>query len=232
MKKELKHIAIIMDGNGRWAEEKGLNRNKGHAKGADVVKEITIFASKNSIEYLTLYTFSTENWQRPKIEVNFLMKLLENWLKKELNLYLEHNVKFETIGDLSKLPKSTQKVIQYTKDKTKEHNGLTQILAINYGSQDEIVRTIQKLDNRDDLTIEKFNKLLDTGGIPDVDILVRTGGEKRLSNFLLWQLSYAEIFFLNIMWPDFKKGDLEDVITDFYKIERRFGKLPKEMDKK
>jgi undecaprenyl diphosphate synthase len=149
----LKHVAIIMDGNGRWAKNQGLKRVKGHEKGANVVRDITIKASNMGLEYLTLYAFSTENWKRPKLEVDFLMKLLEKWLKNELSLYIDNNVKFETIGDLSRLPKSTQKVIDFTKEQTSSHTGLTQVLAINYGGQDEIIRAIKKIDNKDNLTM-------------------------------------------------------------------------------
>jgi undecaprenyl diphosphate synthase len=225
---KVKHIAIVMDGNGRWAQAKGLNRTKGHSQGANVVRDITTYASNIGLEYLTLYAFSTENWKRPKLEVDFLMKLLEKWLKQELPLYIENNVRFETIGDLSKLPKSTQKMIKKTKEKTAHHTGLTQILAINYGAKDEIIRAIRSIDSAEDIeniTEKKFDKLLDTKNIPAVDIFIRTGGDRRISNFLLWQIAYAEIFFLDKMWPDFTKNDLEDILKEFEMIERRFGGL-------
>jgi undecaprenyl diphosphate synthase len=221
----LKHVAIIMDGNGRWAKNQGLKRVKGHEKGANVVRDITIKASNMELEYLTLYAFSTENWKRPKLEVDFLMKLLEKWLKNELSLYIDNNVKFETIGDLSRLPKSTQKVIDFTKEQTSSHTGLTQVLAINYGGQDEIIRAIKKIDNKDNLTIKNFNNFLDTKDIPVVDVLIRTGGEKRISNFLLWQVAYAELFFTDMMWPDFNSQEFEDILNKFGTIHRRFGGL-------
>jgi undecaprenyl diphosphate synthase len=221
----LKHVAIIMDGNGRWAKNQGLKRVKGHEKGANVVRDITIKASNMELEYLTLYAFSTENWKRPKLEVDFLMKLLEKWLKNELSLYIDNNVKFETIGDLSRLPKSTQKVIDFTKEQTSSHTGLTQVLAINYGGQDEIIRAIKKIDNKEDLTIENFNNFLDTKDMPVVDVLIRTGGEKRISNFLLWQVAYAELFFTDMMWPDFNSQEFEDILNKFGTIHRRFGGL-------
>jgi undecaprenyl diphosphate synthase len=221
----LKHVAIIMDGNGRWAKNKGLKRVKGHEKGANVVRDITIKASNMGLEYLTLYAFSTENWKRPKLEVDFLMKLLEKWLKNELSLYIDNNVKFKTIGDLSRLPKSTQKVIDFTKEQTSSHTGLTQVLAVNYGGQDEIIRAIKKIDNKDNLTIENFNNFLDTKDMPVVDILIRTGGEKRISNFLLWQVAYAELFFTDMMWPDFNSQEFEDILNKFGTIHRRFGGL-------
>jgi undecaprenyl diphosphate synthase len=220
-----KHIAIIMDGNGRWAQELGLNRTKGHLEGAKVVRNITVHASNIGLEYLTLYAFSTENWKRPKMEIEFLMRLLDKWLKQEIDLYLDNNVKFQTIGDLSKLPKNTQKIIEETKNKTKNNSGLTQILAINYGGQDEIIRAINKIDNPKDMTIEKFNTILDTKNIPNIDILLRTGGDKRVSNFLLWQIAYAEIFFIEKMWPEFSTTDFDNIISDFKTIERRFGGL-------
>jgi undecaprenyl diphosphate synthase len=221
----LKHVAIIMDGNGRWAKNQGLKRVKGHEKGANVVRDITIKASNMGLEYLTLYAFSTENWKRPKLEVDFLMKLLEKWLKNELSLYIDNNVKFETIGDLSRLPKSTQKVIDFTKEQTSSHTGLTQVLAVNYGGQDEIIRAIKKIDNKEDLTIENFNNFLDTKDMPVVDVLIRTGGEKRISNFLLWQVAYAELFFTDMMWPDFNSQEFEDILNKFGTIHRRFGGL-------
>jgi undecaprenyl diphosphate synthase len=221
----LKHVAIIMDGNGRWAKNQGLKRVKGHEKGANVVRDITIKASNMELEYLTLYAFSTENWKRPKLEVDFLMKLLEKWLKNELSLYIDNNVKFETIGDLSRLPKSTQKVIDFTKEQTSSHTGLTQVLAVNYGGQDEIIRAIKKIDNKEDLTIENFNNFLDTKDMPVVDVLIRTGGEKRISNFLLWQVAYAELFFTDMMWPDFNSQEFEDILNKFGTIHRRFGGL-------
>jgi undecaprenyl diphosphate synthase len=221
----LKHVAIIMDGNGRWAKNQGLKRVKGHEKGANVVRDITIKASNMGLEYLTLYAFSTENWKRPKLEVDFLMKLLEKWSKNEFSLYIDNNVKFETIGDLSRLPKSTQKVIDFTKEQTSSHTGLTQVLAINYGGQDEIIRAIKKIDNKEDLTIENFNNFLDTKDMPVVDVLIRTGGEKRISNFLLWQVAYAELFFTDMMWPDFNSQEFEDILNKFGTIHRRFGGL-------
>jgi len=221
------HIAIIMDGNGRWAKAKGKTRTEGHKKGAEIVKEITTYCANNpEIKYLTLYAFSTENWKRPKMEVEFLMKLLDNWLKKELDTYIKNEVKFEVIGDISKFSKKLQNRINLTKEKTKNFNKLTQVLALNYGSRDEIVRAIKRLcDKNLEITEKNISKNLDTGiyNIPDVDLLIRTSGEIRLSNYLLWQVAYAEMFFTKTLWPDFTTKELEEIINDFKKRERRFG---------
>jgi len=220
-----KHIAIIMDGNGRWAELLGKKRVKGHEAGAKVVKKITTFCSNHSeIERLTLYAFSTENWKRPRLEVEFLMKLLEKYLKNELPHYLENNVRFEPIGDLRAFSKSLQKTIAMVKEKTAHCDGLVQSLALNYGSQNEILRAVNSIKNsKDDITTEMLSNALDCPH--DVDLLIRTGGDKRLSNFLLWQASYAELFFCDTLWPDFTTNELEKIIKDFTKVERRFGGL-------
>ena len=217
------HLAIIMDGNGRWAKKRGLKRIEGHKKGAEVVKEITTYCANNSdIEILTLYAFSTENWKRPKMEVEFLMKLLDNWLKKELDTYIKNDVKFETIGDISKFSDKLKKRISHTKEVTKNNKKLTQILALNYGARDEITRAVKKLiETKEEITEENIQKNLDISR--DVDLLIRTSGEIRLSNFLLWQIAYAEMFFTKSFWPDFTSKELEAIINDFKKRERRFG---------
>ena len=218
------HIAIIMDGNGRWAKEQKLNRTAGHEKGAQVVRDITVHCSKIGIKYLTLYAFSTENWSRPKLEVEFLMKLLERYFKSELPIYLENNVKFKAIGDLSKFSKKLQNIIKDTEQKTASCTGLTQILALNYGSRDEITRAVQKLTEKKlEITQENINNNLDTKDIPDVDLLIRTSGEIRVSNYLLWQIAYAEMFFTQTYWPMFTPNELDDIISDFNRRERRFG---------
>ncbi len=217
------HIAIIMDGNGRWAKQKGLNRTEGHKKGAEVVKEITTYCANNpEIDVLTLYAFSTENWKRPKMEVEFLMKLLDNWLKKELPTYLENEVKFEVIGDISKFSDKLKKRIEFTREKTKNFKKLTQVLALNYGSRDEITRAVKKLiEKNEEITPENIQKNLDISR--DVDLLIRTSGEIRVSNFLLWQIAYAEMFFTKTLWPDFTSEELDKIIKEFKKRERRFG---------
>ncbi len=219
------HIAIIMDGNGRWAQERGLKRVKGHEAGAEVVRKITEFcAAHNDIERLTLYAFSTENWKRPRLEVEFLMKLLERYLAKELPTYLENNIRFEPIGDIRAFSQSLQKTIQEVKEKTAHCDGLVQSLALNYGAKDEMLRAINNIRNYDDdITDEMLSNALDCKH--DVDLLIRTGGDHRLSNYLLWQSAYAEIFFLDILWPDFTADELEKIIKNFTKIERRFGGL-------
>ena len=218
------HIAIIMDGNGRWAKERGLNRTAGHEEGAKTVRKITQYCSDIGIKYLTLYAFSTENWERPKLEVEFLMKLLERYLKKELDVYLKNNIRFKAIGDLSRFSKSLQKTIFETQDKTANCSGLTQVLALNYGSKNEIIRAVNKLNEQNlEVTEENLESCLDTAGMGDVDVLIRTSGEVRLSNYLLWQNAYAEMFFTQTFWPDFNESELDDILSDFSKRERRFG---------
>ena len=218
------HLAIIMDGNGRWATEKGLNRTAGHEQGAKTVREITKHCSNIGIKYLTLYAFSTENWNRPKLEVQFLMKLLERYFKSELKVYLENNVRFRAIGDLSKFSNSLQKIIKNTEQKTSSCTGLTQVLALNYGSRDEITRAVKKLSELDEeINEENISKNLDTNFMPDVDLMIRTSGEVRISNYLLWQIAYAEMFFTKTYWPEFSTNELDDILSDFGKRERRFG---------
>ncbi len=217
------HLAIIMDGNGRWARKRGLKRTEGHKKGAEVVKEITTYCANNpEIDVLTLYAFSTENWKRPKMEVDFLMKLLDNWLKKELPTYVENEVKFEVIGDISKFSKKLIERIEYTKEVTKNYKKLTQVLALNYGSRDEITRAVRRMvEKGEEITPENIQKNLDISR--DVDLLIRTSGEVRVSNFLLWQIAYAEMFFTKTMWPDFTAEELDKILKEFKKRERRFG---------
>ena len=219
-----KHIAIIMDGNGRWAKERDLKRTAGHEEGARVVRNITIHCAKIGIKYLTLYAFSTENWTRPKLEVEFLMKLLEKYLKNELNTFLENSIRFKAIGDLSKFSKSLQNIIKEIEEKTAKNSALTQVLALNYGSKDEIIRAIKKLNEKNlEVNEQNFESCLDTYFMPNVDLLIRTSGEVRLSNYLLWQNAYAEMFFTPTLWPDFKADELDDILSDFIKRERRFG---------
>lgn len=214
-----------MDGNGRWANLKDKKRIFGHEKGADTVRNITIHAANKNLPYLTLYAFSTENWKRPKIEVDFLMKLLDDYLKKELDTYIKHNVRFNIIGDISKFSPKLQERIEKTKDATKECSGMTQTLAINYGSKDEIARAVNKVCKykKNDITVEDIQNHLDTKDIPEVDILIRTGGQKRLSNFLLWQNAYSEFFFSDTLWPDFGADEFDDIMSRFKTIKRNFG---------
>ncbi len=218
------HIAIIMDGNGRWAKERGLKRTAGHEEGARVVRNITIHCATVGVKYLTLYAFSTENWSRPKLEVEYLMKLLEKYLKNELETFTKNSIRFKAIGNISKFSKSLQNTIKQIEETTANNKGLTQVLALNYGSKDEIIRAIKKLNEEKlEANEENFEKCLDTAGFGDVDLLIRTSGEIRLSNYLLWQNAYAEMFFTSTLWPDFTTNELDDIIYDFNKRQRRFG---------
>ena len=224
--KSPKHIAIIMDGNGRWAKQRGKIRTKGHEEGAKRVRDITQAAAKAGVKYLTLYAFSTENWARPKSEVEFLMKLLEKYLESEKSEYQTNGIKFEVIGDMSRFSDSLNKKISELRELTKNNKKLTQLLAINYGSKDEIVRAVKKMmDSSVELNEENLSIYLDTGDAPAVDMMVRTGGDKRLSNFLLWQSAYAELFFTDTLWPDFGEAELLSMIEEFKTRERRFGKV-------
>ncbi|MCK9453660.1 polyprenyl diphosphate synthase [Sulfurimonas sp.] len=218
-----RHIAIIMDGNGRWAELRGEKRVKGHEEGAKTVRAVTEFCSHDEdIERLTLYAFSTENWKRPRLEVEFLMKLLQKYLDSELENYLQNNIRFEPIGDIRAFSKSLQQTIQNVKERTAHCDGLVQSLALNYGAHDEILRAVNRIKNsKDDITEAMLSNALDCKH--NVDLIVRTGGDKRLSNFLLWQSAYAELFFTDTLWPDFTTDELKRIIKDFTKIERRFG---------
>ncbi len=220
---KLEHLAIIMDGNGRWAKKRGWNRTKGHEKGVETVRDITIHCSKiEEIKTLTLYAFSTENWKRPKLEVNFLMKLLERYLKNEEPTYMKYGVKFETIGDLEPFSKGLRKVIDNLKEKTKNNTNLKQYIALNYGSQDEIVRAVNSLVKENiEVTTDTLTNALD---LPySIDLLIRTSGEHRLSNFLLWQVAYSEFFFTDTLWPDFSPNELDTIIDNFKNRERKFG---------
>ena len=229
----LDHLAIIMDGNGRWAELQNKPRRDGHRAGVNVVREITTWCAKSSISYLTLYAFSTENWKRPKAEVDFLMRLLLNYLKKEKKTYLQNQIRFKAIGDISIFNHPLKDMIYELEEESAKGEKLTQILALNYGSRDEISRAVEKIiknqKNLQMLDQSQINNLisqnLDTSNLPDVDLLIRTGGEMRISNFLLWQISYSELFFTPTFWPDFKVQELEKIISTFKTKTRRFGGL-------
>lgn len=223
-KNRLKHLAIIMDGNGRWAEKHGYKRTKGHERGAEVTREITVFCANHpTIETVTHYAFSTENWKRPKLEVEYLMKLLDRYLKKELKTYQEENIRFMAIGDISAFSRKLQERISLTTELTKENTRLIQILALNYGGRDEIVRAANRvIEGGGKITEESLGAALDTP-YQDIDLLVRTSGEQRLSNYLLWQLSYSEFAFTPTLWPDFTTDELASIIGDFEKRKRRFG---------
>jgi undecaprenyl diphosphate synthase len=220
-----KHIAIIMDGNGRWAKKQGfVDRIKGHNKGAEVVREITTHCGNIGIEYLTLYAFSTENWKRPKAEVDHLMKMLDSYLKNELDTYMKNGIRFKAIGNIDGLSPKLIDRIKNTEHLTSTNSKLTQVLALNYGSRDEILRASKHLaDSGEEFTEENFEKYLDTKDIPDVDMMIRTSGEQRISNYLLWQCAYAEFFFTETLWPDFTGKELDELIEDFQNRDRRFG---------
>ena len=221
------HIGIIMDGNGRWAKLRNLPRTKGHREGLDVAKKIVKAASDLGIKFVTLYTFSTENWKRTQEEVGYLMTLIKSHLRAEFNFYKENKIKIEHIGDITALPLDVQTEIKNAKKDTKDFTGTTVLLAINYGGKDEIIRGIKKLaaQKKDfsSITEQDLSLALDTKNIPDVDLLIRTGGELRLSNFLLWQAAYAELIFTDTLWPDYTKEEFIKNIQTFQHRTRRFG---------
>lgn len=223
---KLNHLAIIMDGNGRWAKKRGFIRTKGHDSGANVVENVAKFCIDKDIKNLTLYAFSTENWTRPKSEVEYLIKLFKEFLIKKEEIFIKNEIKFETIGNLSKFDDELLNLITKIKEKTAIFNKLTLTLAVNYGSKDEIVRTVKKLISKgNEINETTISQNLDTAKIGDVDLLIRTGGEQRLSNFLLWQASYAELFFTPTLWPDFSYNELEKIVEKYTKIHRKFGGL-------
>ena len=222
----IKHVAIIMDGNGRWGIKKKKSRNYGHKAGLKTVEKIIKISLKKKIPYLTLFAFSTENWKRPQEEINFLLKLLENFLKNKLEDLVKQNIKLKIIGNRSKFPNNIKKIISYSEEKTKNSNRLQINLALNYGSKSEIVDTIKKLiKNKKNITQKVISNNLYTSNMPDPDILIRTGNTKRLSNFLLWQLAYSEIFFEKKLWPDFNENDYSLILNKFKNIKRNFGKI-------
>jgi len=223
----IKHLAIIMDGNGRWAKERGFNRTKGHEAGAETIRDITTYcASHSTIETTTFYAFSTENWKRPKVEVEFLMKLLDKYLKKELKTYQNQNIRFQAIGNIKAFSKALQNRIKETEELTKNNTSLTQILALNYGGRAEITSAVNDLikDGKKEITEEDISGAMQTP-YTDIDILIRTSGEERISNFLLWQLSYAEFYFTPTLWPDFRAKELDEILHNFTQRHRRFGGL-------
>ena len=220
------HIGIIMDGNGRWAKQRNLPRTNGHKEGLTVAKNIVREAAALGVKYVTLYTFSTENWKRAQEEVGFLMNLIRNHLRAEFEFYKENGIRIQHIGDLDGLPQDVQQEIKNAIAETAHFEGTTVILAINYGARNEIYRGIKKLadsGNLDSFTESDFNKYLDVPQMPDVDLLIRTGGELRLSNFLLWQAAYAELVFTDTLWPDYNIDEFKKHIELFQKRTRRFG---------
>lgn len=231
------HIAIIMDGNGRWAKNKGLFRNIGHKNGAKTVKEVVEVCAEINVKFLTLYAFSTENWSRPKLEVDLLMKLLISSLKKELSTLQKNNIKLAAIGNLESLPNKVSTELIDVIEKTKNNTRLTLTLALSYGSREELIKTIKEISLKvknnlispENIDKSVINNHLYTHNLPDVDLLIRTSGEQRISNFLLWQIAYAELYFTDTLWPDFKKENLFEAILNYQNRERRFGKTSEQL---
>jgi len=232
------HIAIIMDGNGRWAKQRGMQRVFGHRNALTAVREAVGNASSVGVKFITMYAFSTENWNRPKLEVDALMSLLISALKKELPDFQRENVKVNAIGHLTSLPKKAQEVLQHVIDETKNNTGITLTFALSYGSREEIVNAIKNISKKvvnNEIEIEKIdeniiNNHLYTFNLPDVDLMIRTSGEQRISNFLLWQMAYAELYFIDVLWPDFRKEHLFKAILDYQTRERRFGKTSEQIN--
>lgn len=223
------HVGIIMDGNGRWAELRGLPRIEGHRRGAERSKEIIDVAIELGIKCVTLYAFSTENWQRPQPEVTTLMKILELYLKNEFAGLIRKNIVFRAIGETWRLPENIQELIRETEEKSAGNTGMRLVAALSYSSRSEIIRAVKKIMyahmNPEDLTENIFSSQLDTTGLPQPDLIIRTSGERRLSNFLLWQSAYAELYFTDTLWPDFDKDEFMLAIQDFQSRDRRFGKI-------
>ena len=232
-----KHVAIIMDGNGRWAKSKGMNRIFGHKNALTAVRESVEAASLINVKAITLYAFSTENWKRPKLEVDALMSLLINSLKKELADFIKNGVKVNAIGCTENLPKKAQKVLNDVIFETKNNTKITLTFALSYGSREEIVNAIKNISKKvvnkelseKEITEKTINNHLYTFNLPNVDLMIRTSGEYRISNFLLWQMAYAELYFTDILWPDFRKEHFYDAIIDYQNRERRFGKTSEQI---
>ena len=229
------HVGFIMDGNGRWAKSKGMPRNYGHVQGSKNVETVCAAAYDLGVKYLTVYAFSTENWNRPKDEVDALMKLLHNYMKTCLKTAAKNNMRVRVLGDKMGLAPDIRKRIAELEEATKDYDGLNFQIALNYGGQDEIVRAVRKVmaDTQkglqpEDMTIEKFADYLDTKGIPEPDLMIRTSGEQRISNFLIWQLAYTELYFTPVPWPAFGKKELEEAIAAYNQRDRRFGLVKEE----
>lgn len=232
-----KHLAIIMDGNGRWAKKNGFLRTFGHENGAKTVRNIVEACTDFGIEYLTLYAFSTENWNRPKLEVQMLMKLLVKSLKKELKTFTKNNIRLNAIGNLDHLPLEVRRELTEVLEKTKQNTKLTLTLALSYGSREELVSATKELCNKvknniisiEDIDESIINNHLYTKMMPDVDLVIRTSGEQRISNFLLWQIAYAELYFTDVLWPDFSRDHLMEALQNYQDRERRFGKISEQL---
>nr|WP_276167980.1 isoprenyl transferase [Zobellia alginiliquefaciens] len=233
-----KHLAIIMDGNGRWAKKQGKLRVFGHENGVKTVRETVENCVRLELEYLTLYTFSTENWNRPKIEIDTLMKILVSSLKKELKTFSENNIRLNAIGDIESLPKRANKELKEVMEKTRGNTGMTLTLALSYGAREELKNAVKQISAKvknNIISIENIdetiiNNHLYTHDLPDVDLLVRTSGEHRISNFLLWQIAYAELYFVDVFWPDFSSQHLAEAIKSYQNRERRFGKTSEQLN--
>ncbi|MDA8432926.1 MAG: isoprenyl transferase [Nitrospiraceae bacterium] len=223
------HVGIIMDGNGRWAQVRGLPRIEGHRVGAERAKEIIECSADMGIKCLTLYTFSTENWQRPVPEVTTLMRLLEMYLKRELSALVRQNIVFRAIGETWRLPDNIRALLRETEEKTAANSGMTLVTALSYSGRNEIIRAVRKAVESgcgaEAVTEESFSKYLDTDGLPSPDLIIRTSGERRLSNFMLWQSAYTEFYFTDTLWPDFDRDEMMLAIQDFQGRERRFGAI-------
>ena len=224
---ELNHVAIIMDGNGRWGLKKKKSRNYGHLQGLKTVETVIKSSIRQKIPFLTLYTFSTENWSRPESEINFLFDVIRKSLKKKLKNIIKQGIKINIIGRKEGLPKDIKQTIKIIEKKTFHNKVITLNLALNYGSKEEIINACKTLtkENKKEINVQNFEKKLYTKDMPDPEILIRTGGTKRLSNFLLWQLAYTEIFFMDKLWPDFNENDFNKIILKYNKIKRNFGKI-------
>jgi len=220
---QLKHIAFIMDGNGRWGKKKRKKRNYGHLKGVDTVKKIVKSSIRFKVPIVTFYVFSSENWKRPKTEISFLFKLIKSYFTKEIQSVISQGIKINILGDLKKLSKELRSVLKRTEKLTKKNKKITVNLAINYGSRQEIFYAFRKLKKK--VNLKNFKKNLYTKNMPNPDILIRTGGKIRLSNFMLWQLAYTELFFLKKLWPDFNSSDLKKIIFKYKNIKRNFGSV-------
>ena len=231
------HLAIIMDGNGRWAKQKGLLRTLGHESGTKTVKTIVEACTQLGIKNLTLYAFSTENWNRPKLEVDTLMRLLVSSLKKEVKTFQKNNIRLNAIGNLTTLPTKVQNELNEVMSLTEDNTRMTLTLALSYGSREELTQAVKKISDKvknNIISLEAIdesiiNKHLYTHNLPDVDLVIRTSGEHRISNFLLWQIAYAEFYFTNVLWPDFKENDLYEAIISYQNRERRFGKTSEQI---
>ncbi|MDX1470186.1 MAG: isoprenyl transferase [Flavobacteriaceae bacterium] len=231
------HVAVIMDGNGRWAKQKGMLRVMGHEKGAKSVREVVEASAEIGVKHLTLYAFSTENWKRPEMEVQTLMKLLVRSLKKEIKGLMDNNIKLSTIGKIEDLPRPVYEELLEVMDKTKDNDHMTLTLGLSYGSREEITHMVRDLASKvknniispESIDQSIINGHLYTRDLPDVDLLIRTSGEHRISNFLLWQIAYAELYFTDILWPDFRKHDFYEALINYQNRERRFGKTSEQL---